>query len=220
MSSLHDALKEQVSENSFLQFGLGNGLFNLSQLARFLRSGLQARADRTISDSALIMALSRLGRDLQGKRRELERIELRNIQVSSNLAILTYEMSRSFRPLIAEIARELQNRGKFISFSQGLQEITLFIERDEVREVEQRLSVRPLTAHYTVAVIGARLDAAAIQTPGFFFTVFQQLYIQKINVLEISSTSSELLVYVNERDLRLAFDTLYNRFVRGAQLKA
>lgn len=217
MASVQAALEQQILENSFLQFGLGNGLFNLSQLARFLKVDLQSRIGRDLSESSLVMALSRASRSLRRESRVLDRVELRNIQVSSNLAILTYEMSQSFRPQIAEIARDLQSRRKHISFAQGLSQVTLFVERDEVQNVERRLSIKPIQAHYTVAVIGARLDSTAIHTPGFFFAIFQQLYIQKINVLEISSTSSELLIYVEEKDLRQAFDTLYNRFAKGAQ---
>jgi hypothetical protein len=35
-----------------------------------------------------------------------------------------------------------------------------------------------------------------------------------VNIVEIASTSNELIIYLEERDVELAFDTLYRQFVR------
>lgn len=215
MTSVQASLRKLIDDNEFLQFGLANDLFNLSKTARFIQRDLEVRLKRNISVSALTMALSRLSQEQETQRIKVNRIELRNLQVASNLAILTYEHSKTFRPQIVEMARGLQQAGKFISLSQGLNQITLFVTRDDVATVERHISLKPLHVHHTVAVIGARLHSSAIQTPGFFFAIFQQLYMQHINVLEISSTSSELLIYVDENDLPIAFDSLYQRFVKA-----
>jgi aspartokinase len=43
--------------------------------------------------------------------------------------------------------------------------------------------------------------------------VLQQVAVQGINVVEIASTATELILYLDQKDVRLAFDTLYQRFM-------
>jgi len=44
--------------------------------------------------------------------------------------------------------------------------------------------------------------------------------LQGVNVIEIASTSTELIVYINESDVRIAFDTLLRAFVERARRSA
>jgi hypothetical protein len=41
--------------------------------------------------------------------------------------------------------------------------------------------------------------------------IFQKLYLQNVTIVEIASTSNELILYPEERDVEFAFDTVYGQ---------
>jgi hypothetical protein len=216
MRSVQAELESLLVENSMLQFGLSNRLFNLSQLAKHIRPSIEARAKKEVSESALVMALSRCQRDLEGgkARPRSNDFSFRNIQVSSNLCIHSYEATAERRKEVVALVRELQSKGRFVSFTHGLSQISLFFGRQDLPRVKALIPGKPIQAEHSAAVVGCLFEPDLAQTAGFFHTIFQQLYIQGVNILEVASTFTELLIYVEEKDMRLAFDTLYSRFVR------
>ena len=64
-----------------------------------------------------------------------------------------------------------------------------------------------------LASLGVTFDERYLDEPGFLYFVLQQLYFQNINIVELASTSTELILYLAQADVRLAFDTIYQRFV-------
>ncbi|MCP4606727.1 MAG: hypothetical protein GY847_40500, partial [Proteobacteria bacterium] len=46
--------------------------------------------------------------------------------------------------------------------------------------------------------------------------LIQQVALQNINVIEVASTATEFNVYVRSKDVRLAFDSIYQRFSKRA----
>ncbi len=216
MANLTTILNEVIKANPTIQVGLSNKLFNLSQLARFLLPTIQAKSDRDISQAALLMALSRYQRSINSSDLSESQItySFKNIQVTSNLSIFSYAYTPDRRREVITLAKEIEAKGRPLSFTHGLGQITLFVQNDDVSRVRARLNGKPLQVNTNIALVGALFSEDECKKPGFFHAVFQQLYLQKINVIEVASTMTELLIYIDETDLRLAFDTLYNRFIR------
>lgn len=215
MKSVTKLVRDEFLQNEHLQFGLEHGLFNLTQLARFLRPLLEARGRKSLSESAVVMALSRLKGTLKRPRSRTFKpgFKFESIQVASNLSILAYQLPPEERKAIFTVLRNLNQTGRPFTFTQGMNQLSLFVSRDDLDTIARKMGRAPIKLHRTVAVISAVVSDAVGSTPGFFSVVFQQLYVQGINVLEIASTTTELLIYVDEKDLRLAFDTLYAQFV-------
>ena len=46
----------------------------------------------------------------------------------------------------------------------------------------------------------------------FLYYILQQTTLQNINIIEISSTFTEIVLYVEEQDTKLTFDTVYESF--------
>lgn len=217
MRSVQEALLETIQENELLQFGLANRLFNLSQLAKYLKPSIEVRVKKDIQEGSLTMALSRAQRSAKSFKNGLKPgdFSFSSIQVASNLCIHTYLASKDKRVGVIGLLKELQAKEKFISFTHSLKQITIFFSKDDLQLVEKHISGKPLQSLESVAVIGGVFDDHFAKHPGLFNAVFQHLYTQGVNILEVSSTFTELQIYVNEKDMRLAFDTLYARFVRG-----
>lgn len=215
MITLSDAIKAIVGRNPFLQLGLFHKLFNLSQLSRFLLPQVKARGRKDVSPTALLMALSRYQRALDRGRGTTTppHFSIDNIIITSGLCAVSFANTPEVSRALAQITPKIHKHSGFITITQGIHEIRVIVTRDDMALVRDQLPQRPVLSHSTLASLGVTFKKNYLEQPGFFYAVFQQLYFQGINIVEIASTANELVIYVDETDVRLAFDTLYNGFL-------
>lgn len=216
MLKVSDAVRQLVEHNTFLQTGLFHGLLNLSQTARHLLPQVESRTRKSVQASAIVMNLSRLAEDYRkNKGDSATEIEIENMIVHTDLAISTYLKGPEVHKAINKVYNRIQKAQSYITITEGIKEITLIYSRKHVSLVDEMLSANPVYRHTDVAALGITFPPHYISVPGLFYYFYQQAYFQNINVLEQASTATELILYMNQEDVQLAFQTFYNRFIRN-----
>ncbi len=215
MLRVSDALRSLIDENPLLRMGIEHRLLNLSQVAKFLCPQIAARTKKEVSESSVLMSLSRL----QQAREKVHRfagleIHIDNIAVHSNLLIVCYVKTREVHRLVNSVYSRIQRRGGYITITEGTREITLILEKRHEGQLEELAAESPICRYEDVASLGVVFGKEYLTQPGLYYLLFQQLYFQNINVLEIASSATELIFYLEDQQVQLAFDTLYRRFVR------
>jgi len=215
MLKISDALQAIISNDAALNFSLHHKLLNLSQLSRFLRPLVEARVKKDVSASAILMALSRLQGGLpKAAKLRRERFYVQKIIVQSDLAILTFEKSRASHRAINELYIRVQKSEGYITVTEAVNEITVILEKDKVEAALKLIALKAKYQNSKVSSLTLKFDEFYISRPGFLYQILQQLSLQGINLLELASTSTELVLYLEHEAVNLAFDTLYNRFVK------
>lgn len=218
MIKLSDALTSLVEQNSLLQIGIRHRLLNLTQAAKYLQPLVEARVKKQVQPSAILMALSRLQRTIEARPSQQEaalRFGISNIFINTELCAVTYPNTLGVRRAFQSAYAKIQRDERFITATQGVHELTIILEQRELKALKASISERPIRVVEELASLGLSFDKKYGETPGFLYSIFQQLYLQNLNIVEIASTSGELIIYLREQDVRLAFDTIYNRFGRS-----
>lgn len=211
MKTIAAVLRELVEPNTFFQFGLANRLLNLSQLARYLRPQVEARLKKSVELSAVTMNLSRLQRESAEQRAPSDDLRISNIVVHSQLSVLAYPKRREVHAGINRLYNKLQRLGGYITICEGISEVAIIIDSKNLRLGKDTIEERPAYEYSNVASLGVKFDPSTLDTPGLYHSIFQQLYFQRINIIELASAATELIIYIAEEDVQLAFDTLYQR---------
>lgn len=220
MRKLTIELAKVIGENPFLELGLREQLLNSAAVARLLQPLLAARLKKPISTPAIAMALSRMGppsnTDVQSSTKVLTDSPLRfatsDISIRTGLELLSFPQTPDTRRELEKLYRKIQRKELFATLTEGTREITLIFQSLESSVHLPEIGA-PLIHRKDIGCIALYFPKQYGRTPGFLYTVFQQLFFQNINVIEIASTSRELLIYLDEQDLQLGFDTLLERFV-------
>ena len=213
MLSIPEAVRRAIETDGFLHFGLANNVLNLSKTARFMKPLVEARTKKTASVSAITMALSRLK---VGKRRAnaaFKSVKLEAIRVTKNLAELTYDKTGENIRAVEKAEAEVRRSGAFIVATIGTRELTVITEADKVPALRKMFPSPPKVLVPDIVAVGVEFDEKYIPQVGMFYTLIQQLTFQNINIVEFSSTYTELVFYLHKKDLKLAFDTLYDQFM-------
>ncbi len=217
MNKLSIALDEIIEANSFLQFGLYHQLLNLTHLAVFLKPLIETRTKKDlVSASALTMALSRLQKEKSKQLPPINDFAIENITAHSRLVTITYSREQKFLEHLGSLYHLIQKNNGYISLNQGTNEVTIITDETSARQIRKATKHRPKNITDNLAALSIKYNEKYFTTPGLLYYLMQQISLQGINILEISSTYTEITIYVDQKDLKLLFDTIYNQFTRSA----
>ena len=59
-------------------------------------------------------------------------------------------------------------------------------------------------------------DSRYLKVKGILHQLLEEIALQNINVIEVTSTATEFCVFLEQADVQLAFDAIFNRFGRRA----
>ncbi len=218
MRKVSEAVQAIVEANPTLQFGLHHRLLNLSQVARFICPLVAARVRKPVRPSAVLMSLSRLQRRWEAQQPAPQRrFQIDRINVQGGLCALTLPKQVTTLREMAELFGRVQQEGGYLTLTEGVSEVTVILEQRHLALVPEVLSVAPRRVYRNLAGLGVKFQEAYLATPGLLYQLLQQLALQNINVIEVASTTTEFNIYLDDRDVQLAFESLYNRFIREAR---
>lgn len=213
MRTVSDGLREIIQGNPFLEFGIHYGLFNLSQLARYLRPFVEARTHKEVKATAIAMGLSRLQQSLRSSTRAPDHYVIDKVTIHSGLFTATFAASPEAHEHLNALYHRIQREGGFCSLAQGQREITVIAERRHQSRLDRILKQAPLYTHDRLASIGVQFGERYADVPGVLYMLLQRVALQNVNLIEISSTYTEIDFYVDEGDTRTVFDTLFRSFL-------
>lgn len=217
MIKISEALTDIIKGNVFLEMGLSEKIFNLTQLSRFLKPLVEARTKKSVQVPALVMSLSRLqNAQYSAEYDTKKRFKIKNIDMYSDLVTVTLHKNYEVHDFVNEVFAKIRAQKGFFELSESAQEVTMIFPSEFlalVREIIPNTSIKFVRSPLTGLRI--RFDESAYETPGMVQFILQKVYLQGVNVVEMSSTYTELVLYFESKDIKLAFETLHDGFFGG-----
>jgi aspartokinase len=213
MRSIPEAVRHVIEKDSFLHFGLANRVLNLSKTARFILPLVAARTKKAVSPSAVTMALSRLRVSKHKENTRLKTVRLNELSITKNLTAITYERTSEVMRLHHNAVATLRQGGIFVVSNIGTSEITTMIDADHESILTSSVKQKPKALFGDLVAIHAQFNLRYVEQTGMLYTLMQQLAFQNINVIELSSTYTEIIFFIEKKDMKIAFDTLYEQFM-------
>ena len=216
MLTIPNAVEEVVKNKPFLEGSLVEGLINLSALARSIKTDVESRVGKEVTESAIVMALNRLvpklGQNTKFKVQEI--IEnMGDIIVRSSLTDYTFSNSPTLHNCQEKLLNHIDslnpNKDIFCTVSQGINETTLVVSSqiaglvDSIFAAENTISRTEQLSSITI-----KLPTENAFCPGVYYHIFKELAWENINIKEIISTTNEFTVVVSDKDIQRAFTIL------------
>lgn len=213
MIRVSDALQAIIKTNPFLEFGIHHRLLNLTQLARYMHPFVEARTQKEVSVSAITMNLSRLQQSLLATTPAPEQYIIEKVTIVSGLCTATFPRSPDAHKRLNNLHNHIQRNNGFCSLAEGMREITVIVENRYQSRLQNLLAQAPLYTHSRLASVGVQFSENYADVPGMLYMLLQRVALQNVNLIEISSTYTEIVLYVAEEDTRIVFDTLFQSFL-------
>jgi aspartokinase len=204
------AVEELIAVNPLFQVGLQDRMLNLSQLAAHLCPLVSARTKKEVSVSAVHMTLSRLQNKLSKKKLlRAEKLELQHISVNSHLCVLTFSKNKETHTQLNSLYNKMLGLNGYMTITEGMNEITIILNQEHFELASRTITQKPARKHMDVAAVAVKFHEQYLRVPGFLYRLIQLLAFQGINIIELASTATEIVFYIDSNDARLAFDTFF-----------
>lgn len=213
MLSIAHKVEQYVSESPFLTEGIATGLLNLSELARQMRPRLESEMWKPVGQAAVVMALRRISERLpqHGLSQPIVLApRLGELTTRANLTISTFRLSDGS----TECQRHLlalaePHDGAFVSVTRGVHEMLVVCSGTLLHLVEQSFSEERLLARVEcLTALTLRLNPETRKTPGVYHAVLKKLAWDKIAVVNMMCTFSELTILLEQSQAGAAFSVL------------
>jgi hypothetical protein len=213
MHSIANKVQQIVSESPFLTEGISLGLINLSELARQLRPQIESDLWKPVGQAAVVMALRRLSERLpqQGISHPIMLApRLGELTTRTDLTISTYRLSDSSNECQRELlALAEPYPGTFVTVTRGVHEMLVVCSRPLTHIVEEAFGSERLLARVeSLTALTLRLNPETRKMPGVYHAVLKKLAWEKISVVNMMCTFSEITVLLEHSQTGAAFSVL------------
>jgi hypothetical protein len=213
MLSITNKVERIVLESPFLSEGLRRGLINLSELARQLQPQLESDLWKPVGQAAVVMALRRVTERLPAEAVHGDPALARRhgqLTARTDLVEMTYRHSDNtdacHRQLLAQSGL-LQ--GLYLTVTRGSNEVMVVCSRPLIPLVEEVFAGERLLARLDdLNAVTLQLAAESHRTPGVYHGILRKLAWDKINLVNMISTHTELTLLLEKEHTGAAFSVL------------
>jgi hypothetical protein len=213
MLSITNKVEQLVSESPFLTEGIAMGLINLSELARQLRPQLESDLWKPVGQAAVVMALRRIAERLPQPGKSAPIVlapRMGELTTRGDLSIATYRLSDGSNECQRQLlAMAEPYPGTFLTVTRGMHEMLVVCSRPLTHLVEEAFAAERLLARVeNLTALTLRLNPEARKTPGVYHAVLKKLAWDKISVVNMMCTFSELTILLEQSQTGAAFSVL------------
>jgi len=209
MSSITQAVTEIIQGNFFFEFGLQNRIINFSQLSKLIQPLVQERVGKKVTTSSITMAISRIQVAILPKGIP-HKLLVNDVSIKNNLCSLTYYNTQKNQDNISRLQMHCQNQDKFFARSDSNKEIGVILNQDFTSKLKDFELAKPKHVQKNIGAVIVSIPEDYLELKGMFQYFIQKVTMQNINIYEIGSTYTELIIYIAEEDLSLAANTFLN----------
>jgi len=213
MPTIAHVVNKIVRSHPALEQFIELDLISFHRLARYLKPQIEAELAKEVDSGAIVMALSRM-RDRMGGRRaeQLRSPSLGKLQVSLRSDALQIDIKKGHRT-----AQKLQDVQKIaaahpdeiLSITQSVNEVTIISSAAlEAQFLEALKGERVLNTEKGLSLLILKFGEETLYQPGFFDRVLREMSWENINIYEIVSTLTELIIVLKDEDAPKAYRTI------------
>lgn len=218
MRKVSDAVREKLLRCEPELLCLGNGVLNLSAFAKQIQKDIESATMKPVKLGTIVAALARLERELGTLEPIATPVRLLDIAVKSGLCEIAFEQSETNREHLQNLyALQRFSASEFFTATHGVGELAVVTSEklkntvlDTFKQCKPKLLLGGLCA------LTLRFEEHYINEPGQTFWLVKRVAVERINIIEVISTFTELTFILQERDINKAF-SLFTPFLKSQQ---
>lgn len=204
-----------IKRSRYLSEALAKDIINISSLARYIKPEIEQMLLKNVSKGSVIMAIKRLKTELkpQSKYRNIFPTKPEMITRSDLVLISILNSETLYETCSAFFKKYPIQRRHFFALIEGFSETTLIMSHNLKEKINSIFEKETITYEKgSLSSITIQLPKEAPSTPGVLYFFLKSLAWEQINVVEIVSTSFELTLIFEDREIDKAFTLLKSLF--------
>lgn len=213
-----------IRTEPIIEDALAKNLFNYSKLASYFHSKIEKEMNRPIKLSAIVMAIARASEKIRQEYHEhMHKIAFAQAELSirSGIAEITIQKSTSCFNKFTELYNTVDlSAGDILNINLGGSEVSIIFTERYMDKFKKALDNENIKLEVSgLAELSIRFPKDYLYEPGFIYAITRQCAWYSINIVEIISTLSELILVIKNEDTTLAYSALQELFSHKKEKK-
>ena len=209
MTQIDQIIGHFFNKNPDIKGARNKGLINRRALARYIIKQEKININKT---EAIVSSLRRFEREKEDSKELFNLFKELKITTKDKISIISLEKSSQ---TIQKLQRILANinyaKNETLKIVDGFSSIKLFIDESNIKGIKELFSQKEIQKTYTkIAEITMTFPDTSIKTKGIVSYITTELNLNNINLIEILTSTPELILYLEDKDLLKAYDTINN----------
>ena len=210
MRTISQVVEGIIEESPFFGESIAEGIANNSEIARRIKPLVERRLLESVSESAVAMALHRLGKNF--RRPEFVGNVLKGISditLRSSLVEFIFPNTVDIFPIVEAVSRAARrHKDSFVNFSRGLRESLIIVNKEFDREVVTAAGRKHTQRIEGLSAITMRLPPESVAMPGVYYPILKAIAWEGISFVEVMSIDTEFSILFKDADIDRAFSIL------------
>ncbi len=212
MIKVSDIVLELLMEDNLAREAYLLGILNLSAYAQHIQKEVEERTLKPIRKGTIIVALSRIDKKLLQQDPLQPKVVINNISVKSALCEITFEKTAGNLQKLANLNTSWIGKREFFALTEGLAEITIICPKEAGETIIKHFGSKPKVEFDKLVAVTVRFSPDYLDVPNTIFTLMASLAAQRINIIEVVSTFTELSFIVRQEELEKSIAALNRHF--------
>ena len=205
MSQIEQEFRQFMAKRPEIGKCYKSGLINRRSLARYLIDNKLAKGNQL---EAVIAMLRRYDFGKSGVHGST--LDIKRTTMKDNILILDFEKQKEFLKELQRIITHIDyDQGDTLKVVVGSSSIKLFIDKQKEAELKDIISKFKLKRRFDkISELSLIFGEEPIDSKGILSLITQELLIHDIVVVEMLTSSPELILYLKEDDVLKAYDVI------------
>lgn len=183
-------------------YALAKGFMNLSQYAKRIQKQVAQRTKKPVQVSGIVMALSRIQRELHSIHPLIQNVKLNTITTKSPLSEIVFEKAPTILSKLSSLYEKVKTTNDdFLTMTLSTSEVTVICS-DRIKEkVLKHFKDKPRMMESNLAAIGLSLDEKYYKMPNITFSLLRRIARKRITLAETITTHREIIFVFHQKHL-------------------
>lgn len=214
-----------IRSEPVIEDALAKDLFNYSKLAAYFHAKVEKEIGKPVKPSAIVMAIARNAEKTQKEYEgRVGRLAFAHAElaVRSGIAEITIQKSPSCFEDLSELYKIVDlSGGDVLNINIGGSEVSIIFTERHMDEFRKALRGEKIKMELGgLSEIAIRFPKDYLYEPGFIYTITRHFAWYGINIVEMVSTLSELILVIRNEDATSAYSALQDLFSQKKARKA
>tara|TARA_Y100000310_G_scaffold343217_1_gene449843 strand:+ start:3924 stop:4559 length:636 start_codon:yes stop_codon:yes gene_type:complete len=209
MTQIDQIIGHFFNKNPDIKGARNKGLINRRALARYIIKTEDLNINKT---EAIVSTLRRFEKEKDDSKELLNLFKQVKISTKDKISILSLEKSiQSIQKLKNILSNINYTKNESLKIIDGSSTIKLFVDESNLKGIKEMFTQKEIQKIYSkIAEITMTFPDTSIKTKGIVSYITTELNLNNINLIEILTATPELILYLDDKDLLKAYDTINN----------
>lgn len=209
MKTITSAVRSLMRRDEVAREAARRGILNNSAYAREIIDRVAQLAWKEVEEPSVMVSVGRVSQENRWPQVK-PTVQLQSVSVETGLVDVTFERTTEMQVVLSSLVPQLRQELPHDLYieSTGQRQVTMIMTTPFWERLSSKITQTPLGMYTGLAALSLSFERKYLEIPNFIYAVLGIFALENINLMEIVSTMTEIVIMVKNDDVDTALKGL------------